>query len=424
MTRFMFARMPFRVFSHSQWALVVACWAVSAWSVTAQERPAPRTPPAADNGDAGKLTRPAGEPLRVDRPDPKLWQLLKDWEVASAKIKRLEGEHRRWEYDYTFNVEKRNAGVFYYESPDKGRIDLKQFPADGKKQEQKAHWKNGELINFKVQDGSFEQWYCDGQIITQIDESAKVATRLILPPENQGEHITEGPLPFLFGMPAEKAIRRFRFSLDKMENGKATLTAWPLRRSDASNYQLATILLDLETYLPDAVRLIDPAGTKETVFRFIKLKVNSKGLAEFFGKDPFKPNLKNLKVVDKAPVEERAEQPGQGNGKIIQVQGTRPAARPSTDKPEPENDLPPRKPSASGKMPLTVPSLVGLEHKKAKMILEQLGYEVKLLSGSVADREDFIHRIERQDPEPKTAHPAGGTVKLWVYLRPKASDSQ
>ncbi len=432
MPRFLFARMSIRTVS---WALALAFVAGTHGPAMAQQRPATnRSLPDDEEEPApnNKLTRPAGEALRVDKPSAELWELLKKWEVASAKIKRLEGEHRRWEYDYTFNVEKRNAGVFYYESPDKGRIDLKAFPSDSKKTELKAHWKNGEQVEFKIQDGSFEKWYCDGQIVTQIDESAKTATRLIIPPQSQGEHITEGPLPFLFGMPAEKAIRRFRMSLDKVENNKATLTAWPLRRTDAANYQLATILLDLNTYLPDAVRLIDPAGTKETVFKFLKLKPNSKSIAEFFGNDPFKPNLRNLKIVDKAPMEERVDQldrdgqrtPNTSGNKIIQVQGTRPASKPSIDKPTEEPAAPPRKLNVNGKAQPVVPSVIGLDHKKAKQILEQLGYEVKLLNGSVADREDFIHRVERQEPDPRTNLPEGSTIKMWIYLKPKAADSK
>src|ERR1041384_4950127 len=70
-----------------------------------------------------KLARPAAQPMRVKNVPPELMKLLEDWEASSSKIKKLEGEHRRWEYDYVFNVVKHNTGKFYYESPDKGRID-------------------------------------------------------------------------------------------------------------------------------------------------------------------------------------------------------------------------------------------------------------------------------------------------------------
>ena len=68
------------------------CWLASA---IAQERLA-----------VDQKLRPAENMLRVENVPPDLMKILKDWELSSAKIKKLEGKHRRWEYDYGFKTLK------------------------------------------------------------------------------------------------------------------------------------------------------------------------------------------------------------------------------------------------------------------------------------------------------------------------------
>lgn len=394
------------------------CWLANAF---AQERPA----------DDRKL-RPAPEPLRVNNVPPELMKILKDWELSSAKIKKLEGKHRRWEYDYVFKVLKRNSGAIYYETPDKGRIDLEPVPNPEPPknvknpppplEKDKKHWLTGKPMDFELQPGPAERWYCNGQLITQVDDQSKTATQMVIPPQAQGEHIADGPLPFLFGMPAQKAIQRYDMKLisEDREAGKAWIEARPRWQNDRANYQLATIILDLKTFLPDAVRLIDPAGTKETAFKFGELEVNSRSLTpKLFRGDPFKFSDRGYKVVNKAPIDERAERTDgvADNGKVTPAGATRPttkAAETGSAKtsPAPTN-------SKTKAAPPQVPSLVGVDWKQARQILETLGYKVSFQRGSEANRDEEVHRVERQQPTPKANLAAGETVKLWLYVAPK-----
>lgn len=384
-----------------------------------------------------KKLRPAGEPLRVNNVPPDLMKILKDWEASSSKIKKLEGTHRRWEYDYVFKVVKRNTGVFYYEAPDKGRIDLEPVPnPDPPKnvknppppmEKGKKHWLTGKEMDFELSPGPAERWFCNGQLITQVDDQSKTATQIVIPPQAQGEHISDGPLPFLFGMPAAKAIQRYDMKLieDGKKDGKAWIEARPRGQADRANYQLATIILDLKTFLPVAVRLIDPAGTKETAFKFGELEVNSRSITKLFRGDPFKFSERGYKIVAKAPVDERAEQPNPigGNGKVTPAGGTRPATKSagstaSTPTSPPANSK--VKPAAATSP--QVPSVVGLEWKKAKEILEARGYKVSLKRGSEANRDEELNRIERQKPESKADLAKGETVTLWVFIAPEETE--
>ncbi|HEY4258735.1 MAG TPA: hypothetical protein VGM98_01190, partial [Schlesneria sp.] len=65
---------------------------------------------------------------RIAQPEdaisPELEDLLKQWELKSSLIKVLKGEHQRTVYNLVFEVEQRANGVFYLETPDKGRIEL------------------------------------------------------------------------------------------------------------------------------------------------------------------------------------------------------------------------------------------------------------------------------------------------------------
>lgn len=443
MLRFMFARMPIRGITGL--AAMTVCLSGVPFALAQQREGSPRPDNSGGNNlkqGSEKIARPEAEVLRVQKPNQDLLELLNNWEVESAKVKKLQGEHQRWEYDYTFNVVKRNKGAFYYEQPDKGRIDLSPVKVESVKDKSgkpvpptdtKKHWKTGQQVTFTVQPGTGERWYCDGQIVTQVDEKEKTATQHIIPPANRGAQIVDGPLPFLFGMPADKALRRYRMEIigkEKEKDGtpiRVTLQIHPRLSNDAANWQLATVILDLKTYLPVAVRMIDPAGTKETTYSFQDLKANARAgiLPNFLGlgqKDPFKPDLKGLKLIAAGAPNERAA--GEPERKITQISGTAPAKPdPKLDGTRPNNVANTPK-SKSLEEPAnaateSVPSVIGMDYPKAKRILEQLEFEVLLLKGSEAEQASEVNTIERQSPDPKTRLAPGSKVKLWVYLKPK-----
>lgn len=442
MPRFRFGRMPMRglvwmaalAIGLSGLAEVAAQNQNSGVRTTTKTSPAKKTiPPAGAEEPAvgNKPIRPAPPVMRVKEVPAELKKLLDDWEASSAKIKKLEGEHRRWEYDYVFNVVKHNTGKFYYEAPNKGRIDL--IPAQPKvdpktrqvEPEARRHWENGQKVQFKGEAGPAERWYCDGQLVTQVDVQQKQATRMLLPKQMQGENIIDGPLPFLFGMPAQKAIQRYDLELKNLNPSKnqATIRAIPRWPTDAANYQLAEIILDTKEFLPTAVRLIDPAGTKETVFVFGEMKKNSRNLLpEWLGGNPFKFEDRSYKIVNKVLDEERAEQPDGSGGKIVQASGVRPSEKPAVEGAEKTAPANGAKSKLSTLPPDTVPSVIGMDHAKAKEILQTLGYKVLLKQGSPANRAAQLYRVERQQPDAKSKLAEGETVTLWLFIKPKVSE--
>jgi TIGR03009 family protein len=280
-----------------------------------------------DGSDAApkRQPRPQTQELKIKPLPEELEQLLKDWERESAKIEKLSGKHKRIVYNKVFEVEKIAEGQFYYEAPDKGRIDLVGIEPKKDEQSQRVNEKTGKPYRLEKEQQS--KWICTGKEVLSINEDAKEFEAFPLPPELQGTNIIHGPLPFLFGMKAEEAKKRFALSFadeddPKKNNEKVVwLIAKPRQVMDRDNFQEATIILDRERFLPLAVKLIDPSGNLETVYTFSKkeLHVNAKEalVPSIFRNKPFHPNLRGYKAIVPKVVqpEDQKSDAREGNGR-------------------------------------------------------------------------------------------------------------
>jgi TIGR03009 family protein len=343
-----------------------------------------------------RLVRPN---LQVQQLSPKLEQILKDWSQASDKIQKLQGSHSRWVYNHTFEIEKQASGVFYFESPDKGRIDIvgqsKPFRAPRRKfNNGKPDSKNGKVYQFKSD--LKETWIADGRNIKKIDEKIKTVEVFPIPPESQGKNIMDGPLPFLFGMPPEKAKRRFRFVLLGESETKVWLQIWPKLQQDRANWKQAKVILLKPSYLPDAVQLIDPAGTSETDYRFNALVVNKPRTLwnKLIGSRHWtNPKLTGYQVNINEPKTLRNEQ--NANPPNMQKRQLQPA----------------------------VPSVVGLNYDEAKRAIFNAGYYVKFEHGTPTANRNQVWRVEAQSPRQSTPLAKRKTVTLLI-MPPKRKEDR
>jgi TIGR03009 family protein len=274
------------------------------------QKSAPKGKPAAKSGiapvqatrdepaETGKVARPAAEPFTVEDLSPELEKILKSWEQTTSQFKKMTGEFSRFKYDKTFEVEWRAEGKFAYEAPDKGNYELRGLEPrkdkNGQLEESQKIGSDGKTP-YTLKADSPERWVCTGKEVIKINEKEKTYEKLAIPPDSQGENIMDGPLPFLFGMKADQAKRRYRLSLNK-SSSKAeiwlnVLPRWP---KDSANWIKATVIIEAGTFKPRAVKLLDPTGA-ESVHVFKNVEVNPK--RGFFEGDPFKPNLWNLKHV-------------------------------------------------------------------------------------------------------------------------------
>lgn len=363
--------------------------------VHAQARPAAK-PATAPAGNA----KPAVLPAEVA--DPKLDKALDEWYQASKAITRLEGKHQRYIYDYQWGVSKRAEGEFYYESPDKGRIDLMPSKVKADEKFTKTSPITGKPVTFDVQPDSPERWVCDGTKILEIDDQNKQVTTYEIPKAAQGTNIMDGPLPFLFGMPPEKAKQRYSMKLVQSSDARYVIQVFPKWQQDSANYKWATVILERKTMLPEAVQMIDPAETNETVYTFPEVEKNAKkgGLLSIIrpNEDPFKPNLKGYKISD----------PGKEDAKKVAAQATG-KTRP---KPSDQDDEP------------VVPSIIGLNHEQAKKVLEARGYKVQFFKGIPANAPQQTFHAYEQSPKPYQALPQGELVKVQLYIEPQIATTK
>ena len=409
-------------------------------------RPVTRTQESDAAPAGGARTQLNNQPLnQVIKPlDPQLEDLLVQWSKASEGIKRLEGEHARIVYDILSETERRSDGKFYYEKPDKGRIEIVPVEptpalkkararevADAKAQKRKSGVRTKLTKDdppqptdepYDLQPDQQELWCCDGQRVYSLDLAKKEALVAQLPADMQGRNIMDSPLPFLFGMPPEKAKQRFELSFSRPfepQSGKAHLKILPRLKTDASTWIQATVILDLKQFLPMAVQLVDPAGTKITVYSFTNFTVNKPTfLDQLTFKNPktrFSPDMRefNVQIVESGgPPLARAADPKNGPTALREPANPRSAANPES----------------TGLI-----NVGGVKHNEAVLQLERQGLkrtkddgtnEILLYAGPPAQKAEDIYTVRSQNPPPGTPLKPGMRVTLEIWNDPAAVKKQ
>jgi hypothetical protein len=194
-------------------------------------------------------------------------------------------------------AETRARGRFYYEAPDKGRMDFSPTELPGPPR------LGANDRPYALQTDVHQRWICTGELIYVIDDDKKLYDLIKIPAHQQGKNIINGPLPFLFGMKAAQAKARYYLNLgDKHwpqgkvvvdEQGKEVrlapqlhIIAAPKLEQDQKEWRRAEVLLTPE-FLPRAIRLINTTGSKETAYIFFpgsKMAVNQR---IWLGNNPF-----------------------------------------------------------------------------------------------------------------------------------------
>lgn len=348
---------------------------------------------------------PADAVLKVQELPPALNKILNNWERESKKIKKLEGEHTRYWYDDVFQVEKHSKGKFYYEQPDKGRIDIAPKKIEKGAQGRK---RNANGKPYQLKPGDNQRWICDGKRIFAIEEDEKTYEVYPIPLERRGANIMEGPLPFLFGMPAETAKKRYFLKLVLNEPNRIVIAVKPRRRADAANYSEAKVMLDPKTYLPSAVQLIHPGGKQSTVYTFTNVVANkNRGfIIKWLGDKPFSPDLDDYQL----------------QGKVVAAAGENQAQPPKNRPAAPVQQV---NQQVKQQVTFKVPSLIGKDWKKAKTKLEDMGFQTKLWPGKAVDEpgQQPFH-VYLQSPEPGTTAKKGDLIHLKLYSEAKTAQKQ
>jgi TIGR03009 family protein len=237
--------------------------------------------------------------------------MLRAWEERGSRIRTLSCEFVRWDYDDVFGMReppdprtpnvpgrpiprRESRGEIRYASPDKGvyRLsDVKDFAGV-----------NGGEKKYTPRPEAGEHWICDGLAIWEYNFVKQQLIERKLPPELQGEGISEGPLPFLFGAKADKLMQRYflRIATPPSVQGQVWLEAHPRFQLDAANFRKTTLILDQRTLLPFAMEVVLPNEKQWHVHQFQDHVVNDP--LRIFKADAFRPALpRGWTKVDESP---------------------------------------------------------------------------------------------------------------------------
>jgi TIGR03009 family protein len=353
------------------------------------------------------LRRPAAEPA-----DPEMEAVLEKWSAATQQIRKLQGTHLRAIIDYAVGTETRAQGKFYVETPDKGRIDVEKYsgpnPKPGTKK--KAVDPSGKTVELIVESHKHaERWICDGKQIKVIDDDRKTIQVVPIPEKQQGSNLMDSPLPFLFGMPPQKAKQRYRFQLKGKDEKKNLyqIEVRPRTKLDAAEWIKALLVLDGNNhFLPVFVRLYSPAGTKETIYIFKDLEVNRIQL--FFWNNPFNPMLFGT-------YHREVHDPGEAGPRNPTPTGLPKTAQSIDDGIAPMGGS---LPEPNGpRMPLLLDSPFDKKMRDRISSWKSQGYDVKIERGSRAKTEEDVYRVQDQMPDANTPLHRGDKIILRLFDR-------
>lgn len=257
---------------------LVALVVVSVVTVAAAQQQV--APPAAGPPAAATAVTPQPPPGFAMTPAEQAFldQVLAAWEQRSDAISTYSCDFTRHVYDPVFGpgadaegnpiAKTIEEGAISYQKPDRGSFEIEKIEAWDAKAGR--HALNREAIH--------ERWVCDGKSVYEFKPEQKIMVVRPIPPALQGQNITDGPLPFLFGAKAQQLKERYWLRVDRRAlQGTVRINAAPKRRADAANYRQVDVMLDRATFLPSAMQVTLPDNSRMSYrFKIENAQVNSR----------------------------------------------------------------------------------------------------------------------------------------------------
>ena len=282
--------------------------------------------------------------------------VLKEWESAAARIRRLDCEFRRFKYDYAFETETRATGSLAVVA---GRAFYQVRPIAAR-----PNGNGGKLGRngrpFTLCEDCAERWYWTGDCVIQVDDGERTFQEFALdlrtgdcefrpeppalpedgtspcsPPERPADRVWPKSVgeaiiglvagiaisaafqeanwaksfhdsiqefwlarPFLLGMSAGELRQRFHIQLVTQSDHEVRLKFEPKAENDRALYTQAILILTKNEYEPRALKMIHDDGN-ETVHLFENLRVNSRGQDFPFRDDPLsRPDLRGYRSLN------------------------------------------------------------------------------------------------------------------------------
>jgi len=259
-------------------------------------RPAEVARPQAGQPAQTQAARPQAKPT-----DPRMKQLLAEWEKRSARLNSLSVRISRVDEDPAWDEKVRYEGRAFLESPNRACLDFKKVIEA--------------TANAKAKLVDFERIVCTGSEVWQYRSDTKQIFIFPLDKESQKRALEEGPLPFLFNMRAAEAEARYQMSVLRETSEYSVISVLPRLNIDKESFQQAFLQLNRSTYLPMRIVLISPNGKARKDFTLSEVHENVKIPPENFQGRPLpKPwqVVRDLGDEKAAPPQRLGTQPPAG----------------------------------------------------------------------------------------------------------------
>ncbi|MCA9094505.1 MAG: hypothetical protein KDA68_13530 [Planctomycetaceae bacterium] len=223
-------------------------------------------------------------PLRAEEapanlPPADLDTILKNWHEQVSQYQGINASFIQSSYDDVFEVQRMGAGTLKVNRS--GEASRVVQGANNQNVRLKNNSKGGPYHLEPAQD---ETWYWGKRKVIQLNMTDRTFDQIDIPdPKPDAKNsatissfyigIIKCMLshPFLLGMPPEEIKQHYEMSILKQNAEQVRIAFKPKTQQDLLNWSEAELILNLKTYLPYALKIVDPPGTLTTVYLFSEI---------------------------------------------------------------------------------------------------------------------------------------------------------
>jgi hypothetical protein len=218
---------------------------------------------------------------------------LKKWGERAAAIRTLKTSFDLVQFDAVQGVETRWQGRWLFERPGNARLDLRArsipYNATSTRTDRLGR-------PYELKAGRLESWIRNEDQFIQIrsstfetfDRPAATAEPFAAGPDDPHDERFAFPLPQT--MSSQELAERFDWRLAAIDTNTVRLTGMPRTDADRERVVAIAVILRTDTWMTQAVEIVDRGGSRESVFTFGETRMNFNWISEAMV-DPFHPDL-------------------------------------------------------------------------------------------------------------------------------------
>ncbi len=229
--------------------------------------------------DIVRVSFNADEEARLATPvDARLREVISLWAAASQSAKAMRVSFQRIDYDSAIEVETHATGEFVFSAPFQGLYQSQSSPAQGVTASTRSGLNGKRFVRLAGEDVMLV-W--NGKNLTQVHSAAKsyeVFERPGTPREVLGAGsfdavwqtliAPQSALPMVAGLEEKELRTNYEWRLVADDKSSLILRGTPVNGPDASLYSSVQVVIDPASFRTQATRIIDIAGSKETMHQF------------------------------------------------------------------------------------------------------------------------------------------------------------